>query len=167
MINLDDALLKLLNDLEESSPNFTNSLGELYPITFAINIEGFKKIFVSLDHQASSIGLAEKNTSQFEIKGSIKDFIKTLTTRKLHKQLITGDAELAIVFFNAIIKLDIDMLYLINKNFGDIPALMTKEALNIIFNHEKVHQDNEERKIRNRLRKLSIRMDRLEAMRDI
>ena len=167
MINLDNALLKLLNDLEESSPNFTNSLGELYPITFAINIEGFKKIFVSLDHQASSIGLAEENTSQFEIKGSIKDFIKTLTTRKLHKQLITGDAELAIVFFNAIIKLDIDMLYLINKNFGDIPALMTKEALNIIFNHEKVHQDNEERKIRNRLRKLSIRMDRLEAMRDI
>ena len=167
MINLDNALLKLLNDLEESSPNFTNSLGELYPITFAINIVGFKKIFVSLDHQASSIGLAEENTSQFEIKGSIKDFIKTLTTRKLHKQLITGDAELAIVFFNAIIKLDIDMLYLINKNFGDIPALMTKEALNIIFNHEKVHQDNEERKIRNRLRKLSIRMDRLEAMRDI
>ena len=82
MINLDDALLKLLNDLEESSPNFTNSLGELYPITFAINIEGFKKIFVSLDHQASSIGLAEENTSQFEIKGSIKDFIKTLSTRK-------------------------------------------------------------------------------------
>ena len=44
---------------------------------------------------------------------------------------------------------------------------VTKEALDIIFNHEKVHQDNEERKIRNRLRKLSIRMDRLEAMRDI
>ena len=167
MINLDDALLKLLNDLEESSPNFTNSFGQLYPITFAINIEGFKKIFVSLDHQTSSIGLAEENTSQFEIKGSIKDFIKTLSTRKLHKQLIAGDAELAIVFFSAIIKLDIDILYLINKNFGDIPALMTKEALNIIFNHEKVHQDNEERKIRNRLRKLSIRMDRLEAMRDI
>jgi len=167
MINIDDALLKLLDELEESSPNFTNSLGELYPITFAINVEGFKKIFISLNHQASSIGLENENTSQFEIKGSIKDFIKTLSTKKLHKQLITGDAELAVVFFNAIIKLDIDILYLINKNFGDIPALMTKEALDIIFNHEKVHQDNEERKIRNRLRKLSIRMDRLEAMRDI
>ena len=167
MINLNDALLKLLDDLEESSPNFTNSIGELYPITFAINVEGFKKIFISLNHQASSIGLENENISQFEIKGSIKDFIKTLSTKKLHKQLITGDAELAVVFFNAIIKLDIDILYLINKNFGDIPALMTKEALDIIFNHEKVHQDNEERKIRNRLRKLSIRMDRLEAMRDI
>ena len=167
MINLNDALLKLLDDLEESSPNFTNSLGELYPITFAINVEGFKKIFISLNHQASSIGLESENISQFEIKGSIKDFIKTLSTKKLHKQLITGDAELAVVFFNAIIKLDIDILYLINKNFGDIPALLTKEALDIIFNHEKVHQDNEERKIRNRLRKLSIRMDRLEAMRDI
>ena len=167
MINLNDALLKLLDDLEESSPNFTNSLGELYPITFAINVEGFKKIFISLNHQASSIGLENENISQFEINGSIKDFIKTLSTKKLHKQLITGDAELAVVFFNAIIKLDIDILYLINKNFGDIPALMTKEALNIIFNHEKVHQDNEEREIRNRLRKLSIRMDRLEAMRDI
>ncbi len=98
---------------------------------------------------------------------TIKDFIKTLSTRKLHKQLITGDAELAVVFFNAVIKLDIDILYLINKNFGDIPALMTKEALNIIFNHERTHQNKEERKIRNRLRKLSIRMDRLEAMRDI
>ena len=167
MINLNDALLKLLDDLEESSPNLTNSLGELYPITFAINVEGFKKIFISLDHQASSIGLKNENISQFEIKGSIKDFIKTLSTKKLHKQLITGDAELAVVFFNAIIKLDIDILFLINKNFGDIPALMTKEALNIIFNHEKVHQDNEEREIRNRVRKLSIRMDRLEAMRDI
>ena len=167
MINLNDALLKLLDDLEESSPNFTNSLGELYPITFAINVEGFKKIFISLNHQASSIGLENENISQFEINGSIKDFIKTLSTKKLHKQLITGDAELAVVFFNAIIKLDIDILYLINKNFGDIPALLTKEALDIIFNHEKVHQDNEERKIRNRLRKLSIRMDRLEAMRDI
>ena len=167
MINLDDTLLKLLDDLEESSPNFTNSLGELYPITFAINVEGFKKIFISLNHQASSIGLENENISQFEINGSIKDFIKTLSTKKLHKQLITGDAELAVVFFNAIIKLDIDILYLINKNFGDIPALMTKEALNIILNHEKVYQDSEERKIRNRLRKLSIRMDRLEAMRDI
>ena len=167
MINLDDALLKLLSDLEESSPNFTNSLSEIYPITFTINIEGFKKIFISLDHQASSIGFEEENTSQFEIKGSIKDFIKTLSTRKLHKQLITGDAELAVVFFNAVIKLDIDILYLINKNFGDIPALMTKEALNIIFNHERTHQNKEERKIRNRLRQLSIRMDRLEAMRDI
>ena len=44
---------------------------------------------------------------------------------------------------------------------------MTKEALNIIFNHDRAHQNKEERKIRNRLRKLSIRMDRLEAMRDI
>ena len=167
MINLDDALLKLLSDLEESSPNFTNSLSEIYPITFTINIEDFKKIFISLDHQASSIGFEEENTSQFEIKGSIKDFIKTLSTRKLHKQLITGDAELAVVFFNAVIKLDIDILYLINKNFGDIPALMTKEALNLILNHERTHQNKEERRIRNRLRKLSIRMDRLEAMRDI
>ena len=167
MINLNDALLKLLDDLEESSPNFTNSLGELYPITFAINVEGFKKIFISLDHQASSIGLKNENISQFEIKGSIKDFMKILSTKKLHKQLITGDAELAVVFFNAVIKLDIDILYLINKNFGDIPALMTKEALNIIFNHERTHHNKEERKIRNRLRKLSIRMDRLEAMRDI
>ena len=120
-----------------------------------------------MDHQASSIGFEDENTSQFEIKGSIKDFIKTLSTRKLHKQLITGDAELAVVFFNAVIKLDIDILYLINKNFGDIPALMTKEALNIILNHERTHQNKEERRIRNRLRKLSIRMDRLEAMRDI
>ena len=110
MINLDDALLKLLSDLEESSPNFTNSLSEIYPITFTINIEGFKKIFISLDHQASSIGFEEENISQFEIKGSIKDFIKTLSTRKLHKQLIKGDAELAVVFFNAVIKLDIDIL---------------------------------------------------------
>ena len=166
-MNLDDALLKLLDDLEESSPNFTNSLGELYPLNFAINVEGFKKIFISLNHQASSIGLENENISQFEIKGSIKDFMKILSTKKLHKQLITGDAELAVVFFNAIIKLDIDILYLINKNFGDIPALMTKEALNIIFNHERTHQNKEERRIRNRLRKLSIRLDRLEAMRDI
>ena len=82
MINLDDALLKLLSDLEESSPNFTSSLSEIYPITFTINIEGFKKIFISLNHQASSIGFEEENISQFEIKGSIIDFIKTLSTRK-------------------------------------------------------------------------------------
>jgi hypothetical protein len=43
MINLDDGLMKLLSDLEESSPNFTSSLAEVYPITFTINIEGFKK----------------------------------------------------------------------------------------------------------------------------
>ena len=36
MINLDDGLLKLLSDLEESSPNFTSSLAEVYPITFTM-----------------------------------------------------------------------------------------------------------------------------------
>ena len=68
MINLDDGLLKLLSDLEESSPNFTSSLAEVYPITFTINIEGFKKIFISLDHQASSIGFEMKTHLNLKLK---------------------------------------------------------------------------------------------------
>jgi hypothetical protein len=159
-----------------------NNLKSIYPMTKKVNIsdlyfskeirDPYRWLEDDLDKETKrwiedQNLFTDKYFESLGFKEQIKDFIKTLSTRKLHKQLITGDAELAVVFFNAVIKLDIDILYLINKNFGDIPALMTKEALNIIFNHERTHQNKEERKIRNRLRKLSIRMDRLEAMRDI
>ena len=163
MINLNKALIKLLSDIQESSPNLKNTLDEISPIAFSAHVKGHKKLYFYINNKKSSISFSEIFPSQFNINASMMDIIKTFSSGKLKNNFFDGVTELVIVFFNAIIKSNIDFIYLIDKYFGNIPALFTYTVLNKIFNTEEVYADSQYRNIRKKLRDISIRIDRLEA----
>lgn len=163
MINFKNSLKKILKDIEESSPKLRNTLKEISPISFCINLKEHKKIFISIDGDNSNISF-EENDIQFEINGSLIEIIYTIVSGKINKSLIKGDAELAIVFFSAIYKSDIDLIYLIDKYFGSLPAVFTYAIIKKIFNTREIYKDDNERELRGRLRDISIRLDRLEAI---
>ena len=62
-----------------------------------------------INNKNSSVSFSETFPTQFNINASMIDIIQTFSSGKLKKNLIDGDAELAIVFFNAIIKSNIDL----------------------------------------------------------
>ena len=166
MININKLFIRLLEDLEESSPNLRKSLKEISPLEFCINIKGHKNIYIKIDDKDSEISF-RKNNPQFEIRGSLIELLNSLVSKKLNKNLIFGNSELAIVFVNIILKSNIDIIYLIDKYFGSLPAVFTYKVTNEIFNNREVYEESDERKIRKRLREIAIKLDRLEAAKQI
>ena len=95
MIDVNKLLIKLLADLEESSPNFRKSVKEISPLEFCINIKGHKNIYIKIDDKNSEISFL-RNNPQFEIRGSLIELLNTLVSKKLNKNLVFGNSELAL-----------------------------------------------------------------------
>ena len=165
MINVNRLLMKLLADLEESSPNFRKSVKEISPLEFCINIKGHKNIYIKIDDKNSEISFL-RNNPQFEIRGSLIELLNTLVSKKLNKNLVFGNSELAIVFVNIILKSNIDIIYLIDKYFGNTSAVFAYGILKL-FKSADDDSDVEYENIRRRLREISIKLDRLEAIKGI
>tara|TARA_B100000900_G_scaffold362132_1_gene335222 strand:+ start:101 stop:601 length:501 start_codon:yes stop_codon:yes gene_type:complete len=166
MIDTKKAFIRLLKDLEESSPKFSSTLKEISPIKFCIHIRGHKKIYVTIDGAESKISFNE-NDFNFEIQGSLLELLEVLSSKKIKRSLISGDIEIAIILFNAIIKSNIDLIYLIDKYFGNLPALIAYTIANKLLRTPKVHNDSEYKNLQKRLRDISIRLDRIEAIKTI
>tara|TARA_Y100001949_G_scaffold59736_1_gene50457 strand:- start:2903 stop:3400 length:498 start_codon:yes stop_codon:yes gene_type:complete len=165
MIDVNKLLIKLLADLEESSPNFRKSVKEISPLEFCINIKGHKNIYIKIDDKNSEISFL-RNNPQFEIRGSLIELLNTLVSKKLNKNLVFGNSELAIVFVNIILKSNIDIIYLIDKYFGNTSAVFAYGILKL-FKSADDDSDVEYENIRRRLREISIKLDRLEAIKGI
>ena len=165
MIDVNRLLIKLLADLEESSPNFRKSVKEISPLEFCINIKGHKNIYIKIDDKNSEISFL-RNNPQFEIRGSLIELLNTLVSKKLNKNLVFGNSELAIVFVNIILKSNIDIIYLIDKYFGNTSAVFAYGILKL-FKSADDDSDVEYENIRRRLREISIKLDRLEAIKGI
>ena len=165
MIDVNKLLIKLLADLEESSPNFRKSVKEISPLEFCINIKGHKNIYIKIDDKNSEISFF-RNNPQFEIRGSLIELLNTLVSKKLNKNLVFGNSELAIVFVNIIFKSNIDIIYLIDKYFGNTSAVFAYGILKL-FKSADDDSDEEYENIRRRLREISIKLDRLEAIKGI
>ena len=165
MIDVNKLLIKLLADLEESSPNFRKSVKEISPLEFCINIKGHKNIYIKIDDKNSEISFL-RNNPQFEIRGSLIELLNSLVSKKLNKNLIFGNSELAIVFVNIILKSNIDIIYLIDKYFGNTSAVFAYGILKL-FKSADDDSDVEYENIRRRLREISIKLDRLEAIKGI
>ena len=165
MIDVNKLLIKLLADLEESSPNFRKSLKEISPLEFCINIKGHKNIYIKIDDKNSEISFL-RNNPQFEIRGSLIELLNTLVSKKLNKNLVFGNSELAIVFVNIILKSNIDIIYLIDKYFGNTSAVFAYGILKL-FKSADDDSDVDYENIRRRLREISIKLDRLEAIKGI
>ena len=165
MIDVNKLLIKLLADLEESSPNFRKSVKEISPLEFCINIKGHKNIYIKIDDKNSEISFL-RNNPQFEIRGSLIELLNTLVSKKLNKNLVFGNSELAIVFVNIILKSNIDVIYLIDKYFGNTSAVFAYGILKL-FKSADDDSDVDYENIRRRLREISIKLDRLEAIKGI
>ena len=158
MIDIKVGFNRLLADIEEASPNLRNTFKEISPVSFCLNIKGHKNIYVTIDGDNSDITFQENNYN-FEINSSVIELIKVATSGKINKSLISGDTEIAIVLLNTIFKSNIDLIYLVDKYFGNLPV-------NKIYSSTEVYQDNEQRNMRKRLREMAIRLDRLEAVKN-
>lgn len=156
-------LSKIISDLEESSPRLKNSLLEISPVNFCVNIKNHKKIYITVDRNNSNISF-EEIQHQFEITGSLFELLRLVITKKIDKNYIKGDTELATTFFNIISNANIDLIYLIDKYFGSLPAVFTLSVTKKLFNTSVVYDDIKYRSIRKRLRDISIRLDRLEVI---
>ena len=165
MIDINKLFIRLLEDLEESSPNLRKSLEEISPLEFCINIKGHKNIYIKINDKDSEISF-RKNNPQFEIRGTLIELLSSLVSKKLNKNLIFGNSELAIVFVNIILKSNIDIIYLIDKYFGNTSAVFAYSFLKL-FKSSDNDSDIEYENIRKRLREISIKLDRLEAIKGI
>lgn len=165
MIDINKLFIRLLEDLEESSPNLRKSLREISPLEFCISIKEHKNIYIKIDDKDSEISF-RKNNPQFEIRGSLIELLNSLVSKKLNKNLIFGNSELAIVFVNIILKSNIDIIYLIDKYFGNTSAVFAYAILKL-FKSSDNDSDIEYENIRRRLREISIKLDRLEAIKGI
>ena len=165
MIDINKLFIRLLKDLEESSPNLRKSLKEISTLEFCINIKGHKNIYIKIDDKDSEISF-RKNNPQFEIRGSLIELLNSLVSKKLNKNLIFGNSELAIVFVNIILKSNVDIIYLIDKYFGNTSAVFAYSVLKL-FKSSDNDSDIEYENIRKRLREISIKLDRLEAIKGI
>ena len=162
MINIKKSFDELFKSIEESSPNLKKTLREISPLTFFLNIKGHQDIYVTINGENSYINFNE-NIYDFEIKASLIDLLKILATGKINENIIFGNTEIAIVLFNALYKSDIDLIYLIDKYFGNLPAIFTYAIVKRLYSSNEVYQDVKHREIRKQLRDISIRIDRLEA----
>ena len=162
MINIKKSFDKLFKSIEESSPNLKKTLREISPLTFFLNIKGHQDIYITINGENSYINFNE-NIYDFEIKASLIDLLKILATGKINKNIIFGNTEIAIVLFNALYKSDVDLIYLIDKYFGNLPAIFTYAIVKRLYSSNEVYQDVKHREIRKQLRDISIRIDRLEV----
>jgi len=161
--SLSQILSNLLNDIEEASPNSRGSLYSIYPINFVLALKGHKRIHVHLSEDHKRISFKELDSPNFEIHATVTEILKLIFTKKIKKSMLSGDVELATVMMSILIKADIDFIFLIDKYFGNIPAVsahFVKERLSARKNVNR-NQTNE---LLTRLRGLGIRVDRLEAI---
>ena len=90
MIKFNKSLSKIISDLEESSPILKNSLLEISPVNFCLNIKDHQNIYIVIDRDNSTI-LFEEIEHQFEINGSLFELLKVVITKKINKNIIKGD----------------------------------------------------------------------------
>ena len=164
--SLSNSISKILQDLEESSPNTRASLNELYPIKFGLQIDKHKELFFDIEINKKEISFSKIENPQFFIKASSKDLLELLLKEKINKQMIIGDEEIAIVFLNLVIKSEVDLMYLIDKYLGSYAAFASSQIYKSIKTIEKEPEGRSD-SVHVKLRELNIRVDRLEMERTI
>ena len=164
---LEKHLNSFIKDIENSAPNAKEKLKEIYPVKFKLNLKNYGNIYVNLEKNSKKISLDKLNHIDFEIKASIEDIILAISSRKIKKELIKGDIELAFVLINTVLKSDIDLTYLIDKYFGSSTALILYFAKKKISQSRQAKINTNNNKIHKKIRELSIKVDRMEALKNL
>ena len=164
---LEKYLNSFIKDIENSAPNTKEKLKEIYPVKFKLNLNNYGNIYVNLEKNSKKISLDKLNHIDFEIKASIEDIVLAISSRKIKKELIKGDIELAFVLINTVLKSDIDLTYLIDKYFGSSTALILYFAKKKISQSRQTKINTNNNKIHKKIRELSIKVDRMEASKNL
>ena len=159
--NLLKIINNIINDIENASPVARDKLIQIYPISFLLSIKGHKDIYFSIDKNSKKISFEKTSHIDFEIRTSIREMLDLILSKKIKKEIIYGDNEKAILMINAILKSDIDIVFLIDKYFGNVPAVLAYITKEKLFTTNQYNKKNE---LQSKLRDLSIRLDRLEAI---
>ena len=118
----------------------------------------------AMSSNSKNISFEKNSHIDFEIRSSIKELLDLILSKKIKKEIIYGDNEKAILMINAILKSDIDIIFLIDKYFGNTPAVLAYLAKEKLFT---INQHNKRDELQSKLRNLSIRLDRLEAVNNL
>ncbi|MDA9574830.1 hypothetical protein N9Z21_00465 [Gammaproteobacteria bacterium] len=161
MNDLFDIIKAFIKDIEDASPNLKNNLNEIYPIKFKLVLDGHKDIYLILEENKKNITFNEITDVDFEIRTSVKEALDFLISKKINRGMLYGDSEKAILTINAFLKAEVDIVFLIDKYFGNTPAALAYFTKEKLFNRK---QYNKENALQSKLRGLSIRLDRLEAI---
>ena len=168
LLLMENDLLRIINslisDIEDASPNLKNKLNEIYPIKFKLELVGHKDIYFDLDQNKKNISFSPNEVIDFEIRTSVKESLDFLMGKKINRGMLYGETDKAILTINAFMKSEVDFVLLIDKYFGNTPAALayfTKEKLS------NLKQYNNKNALRSKLRDLSIRLDRLEAVNNL
>jgi hypothetical protein len=164
MNNLLKIINNVINDIENASPVARDKLIQIYPISFLLSLKGHKNIYFSLDKNSKNISFEKTSHIDFEIQSSIKEVLDLIISKKIKKEIIYGDNEKAILMINAILKSDIDIIFLIDKYFGNTPAVLAYLAKEKLFT---INQHDKRDELQSKLRNLSIRLDRLEVVNNL
>ncbi len=164
---LEKHLNSFIKDIENSAPNAKEKLKEIYPVKFKLNLNNYGNIYVNLEKNSKKISLYKLNHIDFEIKASIEDIVLAISSRKIKKELIKGDIELAFVLINTVLKSDIDLTYLIDKYFVSSTALILYFAKKKISQSRQTKINTNNNKIHKKIRELSIKVDRMEASKNL
>jgi hypothetical protein len=87
-----------------------------------------------------------------------------ILSNKIKKEIISGDNEKAILMINALFKCVFVIVFLLDNYFGNVPAVLAYLAKEKLFTTK---QYNKKNKLQSKLRDLSIRLDRLEAVNNL
>ena len=161
-INIKEMISEFLKDLEEASPNTRRSFYEIYPLCFKVSVKNHLPIYIELNKDVRKITFSSRKNLDFEINPELNDLIDIIFKKKITKQIILGDVELAIVFFNLIQKSNVDIIYLIDKYFGNNAAFISSQLHKGILSKDD-NIKSKAGKLHKQFRDLHIRIDRLEA----
>ena len=114
-INIKKMISEFLKDLEEASPNTRRSFYEIYPLCFKVSVKNHLPIYIELNKDVRKIAFSSRKNLDFEVNPELNDIIDIIFKKKITRQIIQGDVELAMVFFNLVQKSNVDIIYLIDK----------------------------------------------------
>ena len=161
-INIKKMISEFLKDLEEASPNTRRSFYEIYPLCFKVSVKNHLPIYIELNKDVRKIAFSSRKNLDFEVNPELNDIIDIIFKKKITRQIIQGDVELAMVFFNLVQKSNVDIIYLIDKYFGNNAAFISSQLHKEILYRDD-NMKSKAGRLHKKLRDLHIRIDRLEA----
>ena len=156
------AIKKFIGDLISSSPDLQDKLDNISPISFDFTIADIGPFYIKINKEEITASLDSIKNNDFSISIGLLEATRYITNRTIEKGYIVGDVEKAFELINILKSTNIDLSVLIDRNFGHIPGVLSYLA------SIKINQNTDvtipQDKLGQKLRSMSIRLDRLEAL---
>ena len=159
---INQSVSKFIEDAISSSPDLGHKLDNISPILFSLRISGIEPFFIRINKNIVNVSMDEVENINFLISIGVSEVAQYITSKTIEKKHIEGDEEKAFVLINILKNTDIDFSILIERNFGHLPSVLSYLAgIKINQNSDVTIMPDD---LSQKLRSISIRLDRLEAL---